>query len=120
MRVDLRGNIKGVGPVFLTYAKGVQGRALVRRTVAIEDTPPWRRGEGVGVLLFPGVVVTVGTWQPDTDPNLTDVREAMEMAHDIPQWQTLFEITTTPKAEPSPRPFETLDDWTIVPMEERA
>lgn len=110
MKIDLRGNIKSAGSVFLTYAKGVQGRALLRRTVAVEDDAPWRRGQGWGILIVPGVVLTVGSWRPDTDPNMAEVREAMEMAHEIPGWRTLFEITTATNPLPG--------GWTIVPLNE--
>jgi hypothetical protein len=112
VRVDLRGNIKGVGPVFLTYAKGVRGRALIRRTVAVEDDAPWRRGSGWGVLLVPGVVLTVGTWRPDANPNtVVEAREAMEHAPDIHRWSVVATLSL------GERPA---DDWTIIPMEKSA
>lgn len=113
MRVDLRGNIKSVGPLFLTCATGVRGRRLLRHTVAVEDDAPWRRGTGRGILLVPGVVLTVGTWQPDPDPNtVVEARFAGEVADGIKGWT---HVATLSMGEP---PSDGLPEgWTIIPAE---
>lgn len=119
MRVDLRGNVKSVGSVFLTLGRNIEGRRLLRRTVVVEDGPPWHRGTGVGVLLVPGVVLTVGTWHPDPKPNLTtEAREAKECANRIPTWSSLGAMSLEDEVPPVRRALP--DGWTIIPLEKSA
>lgn len=113
MKVDLRGNIKTVGSVFATASISRNyDRRLVQRLVTVETDEPWRRGRGWGVLLAPRLIVGFGTWGVSDEPAAEVAREANEIAHDIPQWRKVFEISL-PKEPVAP------EGWTIVPLEHR-
>lgn len=95
MKVDLSGNVKAVGNVYLTTVRSPRGRALVRQTVTIEDEAPWRRGSGWGLLLSPRLVVTIGVWrealipdgaQPDDVETEGEVREDVAEPIEIKEW----------------------------------
>ena len=113
MRIDLKGNIKSIGRVYLTASRNPQyGRRLVQRLITVETNEPWRRGEGWGILLLPHLILGVGTWEPDEAPNWNpEAREAMEHAREIPRWHLITRLDLAGKSASH-------DDWTIIPMEE--
>jgi hypothetical protein len=90
VKIDLRGNVKGVGNAYLTIMR-TGHRSLLQDAVTVESEFPWRRGPGRGVHLWPGRLLVVGWWTPDyaEDEDPFDQEELGEVEVDIAPWHSI-------------------------------
>jgi hypothetical protein len=97
MRIDLKGNVKAIGNVYLTVVRSPRGWSPVRRTVTIESESPWRRGSGWGLLVWPWprLLLTIGLWrealipewaEPDEIEALGQIDEDVADTAEIKRW----------------------------------